>query len=202
MKELSIIYSDNQPDAKQFIKDILYKSKDVYGFEIIVELDELNFSSIINYQNEELKIIWVKCDLDDSYNKVDFWLEDGYKLVQFSNEPYDKENQNRIADLIKNCIMWFDYSQTTIFNFIGKIFFDILTKHKLINGNKRLATALLFYLLEIFGYVFKKPSQWNEHESVIIEFAKESQGSIENKDRTYKKVCQWISDNWVIDLSN
>lgn len=96
--------------------------------------------------------------VDNAYDFIDISFS---KIIEYSNECMDKMRRNEIVSLIQRKLSFFEYLEhKSIFHFINDIFVDILTEHKLCNGNKIMAFAIMLRLLESCGFYFKysKPS--------------------------------------------
>ncbi|MDE7221703.1 MAG: type II toxin-antitoxin system death-on-curing family toxin, partial [Ureaplasma sp.] len=76
---------------------------------------------------------------------------------EYKDEPIDQSKRNEIENLIFRKItnICNGYINYGIIEFINDIFISIITEHKLENGNKRMAQAVLQILLRNFGYYFK-----------------------------------------------
>lgn len=83
-------------------------------------------------------------------------VNDAYSLIDKTHEDVDKQNRGQIVALLVRKINNFDYlDKKYIIDFFNDIFLDILTEHKLINGNKRMAYAVLRVLLSRSGFYLK-----------------------------------------------
>ena len=83
-------------------------------------------------------------------------VNDAYFLIDETHEGLDKQNRDQITALLVRKMNYFDYlDKKHIIDFCNDIFLDILTEHKLINGNKRMAYAVLQALLSRFGFYLK-----------------------------------------------
>lgn len=194
MKKINIAYINNDQNIElstEFIKFILTRSN-----KLIKITDEINDNKIRNviknkdainciFANqflfpEKMQIIFKKFNLESFYQQVDVFVNDTYDdLALLSDEPYDQENSWKIKDILINNYIIFDHdTQLNLINFFGKIFFDILTKNKLINGNKRVATMLLYKLCYNYGFFLENllakdtSEYWQFNENKIISFAK------------------------------
>lgn len=83
-------------------------------------------------------------------------VNDAYSLIDETHEGLDNQNRDQIVALLVRKINNFDYlNKKHIIDFCNDIFLDILTEHKLINGNKRMAYAILRVLLSWSGFYLK-----------------------------------------------
>lgn len=77
-------------------------------------------------------------------------------MIDETHEGLDNQNRDQIVALLVRKINNFDYlNKKHIIDFCNDIFLDILTEHKLINGNKRMAYAILRVLLSWSGFYLK-----------------------------------------------
>lgn len=107
-------------------------------------LVKVNFAKL-TFNIERIKLI---CDklVDKAYLSIN----------EMSTEIVDKQNGDQIVALLVRKMNNFDYLEKKhIIDFFNDIFLDILTEHKLINGNKRMAFAILEILLANSGFYFK-----------------------------------------------
>lgn len=221
MKKINIFYIKNE-DIKltiSFIKFILKKSNTL--IKIRDEKDNINIENIINrtetikcvfnskfYDKEELEIIFQVFDINSFYENIDFFVDETYDHVKaLSKEPYDQYNEDQIKGILKTNCIWFKYSKPRdIVYFFTKIFFDILTEHKLKNGNKRVATVLLYTLCYYHGFFIKNslgPDSykcWENNEAKIIYFA-ELYHKNHNQEKVKEEIYEWLKDYLYIALN-
>ena len=99
------------------------------------------------YSTKDIKN-FISCVVDDSYTFA----------KQLSNEFMPNLN-NEILSKIISCIINVLHKtvliKEDIFYFLSNCFININVFHILLNGNKRLAIAILIKLLYNFGYYFK-----------------------------------------------
>ena len=115
-----------------------------------------------------------------------------------SEEPYDKHNIDQIKGILKtNCISFDHEEPKDIICFFVKIFFDILTEHRLSNGNKRVATSLLYKLCYYHGFFIKNSlgknsyENWQNNEEKIIYFVRKYENSRDQE--KVKKRNIWLT---------
>lgn len=219
MKKINIAYINNDQNIElttKFIKFILTKSN-----KLIKITDEINDNKIKNiiknkesinciFVNqfllpEKMQIIFKKFNLESFYQQIDFFVDDVYDdLALLSLEPYDKENSNKIKDiLVNNCIIFDYHPPKNLIYFFAKIFFDILTKHKLINGNKRVAVLLLYKLCYNYGFFVENQlskdshEYWQINENKIIKFIEHYQET-HSSEKVQEEIYQWLVDNLYI----
>lgn len=93
-------------------------------------------------------------------------VNDAYSLIDETHEDVDNQNRDQIIALLVRKMNNFDYlNKKHIIDFFNDIFLDILTEHKLINGNKRMAYAVLRVLLSWSGF-YLKYTQISERENL------------------------------------
>ena len=118
-------------------------------------LVKVNFVEL-NFNIESIESIEATCN--DLVN-------DAYSLIDETPEGLDKQNRDQIVALLVRKINNFDYlDKKYIIDFCNDIFLDILTEHKLINGNKRMAYAVL-RVLSWSGF-YLKYTQISERENL------------------------------------
>ena len=136
-------------------------------------------------------------------------VNDAYSLIDETHEDVDNQNRDQIVALLVRKINNFDYlDKKYIIDFFNDIFVDILTEHKLINGNKRMAYAVLRVLLSRSGFYLKythiskanlkKNSEANikKIKDMLAEYAKDESSS--RLETLRLKTKKFIEDNIII----
>ena len=219
MKKIYIGYIKNGSDielATKFIRFVLSKPNKL--IRVTDEVTDEKIKNVINNNepvncifsnqssnHEQIQLIFRKFNLESFYQQVDVFVNDAYDdLALLSDEPYDQENSWKIKDiLINNCIIFDHNTPLDLIHFFGKIFFDILTKHKLINGNKRVATMLLCKLCYNYGFfvensLAKDTSEyWQFNENKIISFAKHYEQTHEFNE-VQNEIYDWLINSLYI----
>lgn len=213
--------------AKTIIEN-KYKNKSIniksYNLEENFCLCEFNFSYkkiLVKIFLEKLNITSEEVEIEEIREFSIFLVKQAYDFIkhsfnkteQYSNECMDEEKGYEIISLIERKITFFNYLEEKSFiSFINDIFVDILTKHKLRNGNKRMAFAIMLLLLDSCGFYFKYTKVKNEDSILInknienINFIKEllteyEQNSNENRLVTLKsKTYKFIKKNIIVNL--
>lgn len=153
---------------------------------------------------EELEILFKEFDID-FFENIDFFIDATYSnLETLSPEPYDKYNSFKIKGLLKNICFIFDLEKPKdLIDFVAKIFLDILTQHKLINGNKRVVTMLLYKLCYYYGLFIKNSLEkeielhWKTNEKAIVHFVEEFKKTHDAK-KIQNEIYNWIKQNLYI----
>lgn len=141
---------------------------------------------------------------------------------QCSNEPIDKTNTEKVRDILQltfNKYLCYidennDFYKKDIICLVSEIFFKIIMQHPLNNGNKRLGTFILIYLLYYFGFHFKNTkgefANYEVNKSRVEKFVcsfshsncNKSQISRTHKDaESIKEIYEWIDENICISLN-
>lgn len=111
-------------------------------------------------QNEIIKLHFIKIDIYTIYQYSKKLVDISFLDAKYiSNDPLDCNDQSKesIVTLIQSILYMFDNNKPkNIIYLISYIFKSILVGHKLINGNKRLASMILFNFLYIFCGLFLK----------------------------------------------
>lgn len=137
-------------------------------------------------------------------------VNDAYSLIDETSEGLDRQNRDQIVALLVGKMNKFYYSDKKhIIDFCNDIFLDILTEHKLINGNKRMANAVLQALLSRFGFYLKytqiskenlkknSEANINKIEEMFKEYAKDE--DLGSRLETLRlKTKEFIEDNIII----
>lgn len=138
-------------------------------------------------------------------------VNDAYSLIDETSEGLDRQNRDQIVALLVGKMNKFYYSDKRhIIDFCNDIFLDILTEHKLINGNKRMANAVLQALLSRFGF-YLKYTQISERENLkknseanikkikdMLEEYEKDQSLDSRLERLRLKTKEFIEDNIII----
>ena len=215
MKEVNIAYIRNDENIQltiNFVKLVLSKpnsylkiSREINGEKI---KNIINNGQVVNcifsshfLPSENIKIIFKEFDIGSFYESIDFFVADTYDdLKRLSTEPYDKENSWKIKDiLIKNCYIFENNRPKDLIWFFAKIFFDILTEHKLINGNKRVATMMLYKLCYNYGFFVNNSigKSWRNNEDKIVGFIEHYQNT-HLAENVQNEIYKWVIDNLCI----
>ena len=192
MKKIYIAYiKDNQNIelATNFIK--LFLSKPNSLIRIADNINNKKIENIINkdenvncifyshsYPPQNIQIAFREFDIVSFYEQINTFVSATYNdLDSSSPEPFDKENSEQIVGILRNnCFLYDKNKPKNLILFFAKIFFDILTQHRLKNGNKRVATMLLYKLCYTYGLFVKNLSKkdsyeyWQSNENQIIKF--------------------------------
>lgn len=219
MKKIYIAYiKDNQNIelAINFIKLILSKRN-----SLISITDEINNEKIENVINknesvncifyshfcppQNIQIAFREFDIASFYEQINMFVSATYdNLDSLSTEPFDKENSEQIVGILKNnCLIFEMTPPKDLISFFVKIFFDILTQHRLKNGNKRVATMLLYKLCYTYGFFVKNSSKkdsykyWHSNEDQIIKFIVDYENN-ETMEEVQNKIYEWLIDNLYI----
>ncbi|MBQ3621525.1 hypothetical protein II941_01765 [bacterium] len=219
MKKIRVAYIKNNNNlqvATNFIKLILTRTNSF--LKINGEINDEKVKNVIN-NNESVncifyshflppqnaEIVFKKFDIESFYKQIDFFIEDVYDdLDLLSSEPYDKENNAEIKSILRNnCLVFEMNPPKDLISFFVKIFFDILTGHRLKNGNKRVATLLLHKLCYHYGFFLisslakNSYDGWKNNETKIIEFIEEYQKT-HSTEKIQTKIYKWLMDNLYI----
>ena len=175
MKKIYIAYiKDNQNIglAINFIKFILSKPNNL--IKITDEINNKEIENVINrnesvncifsshfYPPQNIQIAFREFDIESFYEQINIFVSATYNnLDSLSSEPFDKENSEQIVGILRNnCFLFEMNPPKDLISFFVKIFFDILTQHRLKNGNKRVATMLLYKLCYTYGFFVQNSSK-------------------------------------------
>lgn len=126
------------------------------------DIEEINISPfVINLNNEEYLI--------EIEKRIAQTLEKTLKLVKdnFVNEGSDDyqyvDENDRFNEIIMRVLYYSEIND--IFDLFSNIFIQIISSHKLKNGNKRFCFFFLINLLKDFGFYFKWSSNLKEKNS-------------------------------------
>lgn len=149
--------------------------------------------------------------LDDGWiNALVLSSAEKAKELSIENFPHiTKARYNCLFSLIKgNINSFFSYeSDNDILSLVSKIFFNLLTTHSLLNGNKRFATSVMILMLYNFGYFFWMEKYYSQEvEEKILNFLMTWENrKMLNKEITIDKIISeikdWISCNATIALN-
>ena len=211
MRKINIIYIKNKNIqlSISFIEFILKKSN-----SLIKIIDNRKAEDIINgakpincifytkdsNKEEYIEIIFKVFDIVSFHRSIDSFVNAAYDHVGIlSEEPYDKHNMDQIKGILKTDCILFDYEEPRdIICFFVKIFFDILTEHRLSNGNKRVATSLLYKLCYYHGFFINNSYEnWQNNEEKIIYFVKTYENS-RDQEKVKKEIYDWLKENLYI----
>lgn len=124
-------------------------------------------------------------------------IKNAFLIMSKISKNYDNTRQDKIVDLLKNIIYSYDYKENAkAEEFLASVLFEILTKHKLANGNKRIAIITMFLLMSGFGYTFKE-TNWKIIANDIVNFTASYQGNKANKNDVESMICKWLNENLV-----
>ncbi|WP_159203672.1 death-on-curing protein, partial [Mycoplasmoides pneumoniae] len=199
-----VTFLEKEKDCQSCI--CLFKSKLSSSFEIRVKFNELNLDASDEKTKEFLRYIVSK-----SINNAKF----------LSSEDFDDKKEDEILSIIENTFNSYCYKndllspslyckegRLNIIDLINDIFCKVLTFHKLSNGNKRLATALLVNFLYTFGYYFKwtiplKKEEYFKYAHMIKNFVVSfEEHKRENRDEFLaKQTKKFIMDNILLALN-
>jgi death-on-curing family protein len=158
---------------KKIIYSVLENSLDdssKYFFEkyknslLIFDKELNNFFFKCKYRGEQrisINFEFVSFDERLSQNLIFIINNSINESSKINQEPIEKKptTEEEIIGIINNAIFIYDryqdISNKTIFDFVGKIFINLLRNHSFINGNKRFALTYLINMLRYFGYHLK-----------------------------------------------
>ena len=206
MKRFVLFFINKKPSINYLnkIKNSLFTNK-------ISVSDSKYISEVKSHfrQNEiiEIKFINLLDKLDILFDNETFNLLI-HKSFELANKikpdympKYNNKYKEAIISTIESCLIKIKYNNKDIFYFCANIFFKLLVTHKLINGNKRIATSILINFLYYFGYYFKfqkdEYKNYRDWEKRSIEFIARSSRK-ENDDDIIKDIRNWIIKNLVI----
>lgn len=218
MKKINIAYIKNKNIklSIDFIYFVLNRANSLIKITDKINYEKIN--QIINNQdtvngifcsyfsgNQKLKILFKEFDIQSFFDNIDFFVDITYEdLESLSLEPYDKYNNDKIKGLLKNHCFIFEMNKPNdLIEFFVKIFFDILTQHRLVNGNKRVATMLLYKLFYYYGFFIKNSlgknsyEYWKSNERIIIGFVEEFQKT-RDSNNIQRKIYEWVKENLYI----
>lgn len=228
MKTIFIYYIEHKNlELKNLAKYLLVTKQNS-----LVKLIDNNFSDskIIypcifysKYENpEEINIKFIKFEnCSDEFYK--FIINSALKeSEQCSNEPIDRTNTEKVKGILKRAFNKYlsyidendDFYKKDIICLVSEIFFNIIMQHPLNNGNKRLGTFILIYLLYYFGFYFKNTKgtfadykiNKSKVETFVCSFSHNNsdkkQVSRMQKDlESIKEIYKWIDENILISLN-
>lgn len=143
--------------------------------------------------------------IDEFYNKSNEIVSDAYFLMTCQDWDYDKNKQKEITAILQLICFKYENELTKdqfstfsdfLLEFFIRIFLQVATKHKLYNGNKRMATCLLFYCLKeyeedvMFDYK-DLLKDIKELENKILEVINDYSNTKE-EDRIVQNIKNWI----------
>lgn len=112
--------------------------------------------------------------------------------------------KSSILSTIESSLMKCQYGKKDIFYLASNIFFNVNVTHKLINGNKRLATSLLIRFLYSIGYYFKfqgnEYKDYRDWEKKCVEYISRNEKK-EDPEKIIEDIREWIIQNIVISLN-
>lgn len=168
-------------------------------------------------KSEYIKINFVKISLDDidniSKKIVSNSFEDAKTIIKDPLDCSDKAKEEIVCLINRICLKYRYDPPRDIIYLISNIFKNILVEHYLINGNKRLASMILFNLLYISGLFLSLPTKtsreffWKMNENKFIEFVEDYHKIATDEDfhlkdlRLLEKIYNWIYDNIQIVLN-
>ncbi len=209
MKKIYIFYLFKKPTLR-FLND---KKNSLFFSEITKTNDSsklrVSFQSKFQTEPEQVSIILTDFLANQNLKKdLETYVEQSYNLAQRLSaenmEPFCTKAKENILSTINSCLLKCQYAHEDIFYFAANIFFNINVTHKLPNGNKRLATALLIKLLYILGYYFKfqgdEYEEYRDWEQKCVEYITRSENK-ENTEGIISDIREWIIKNIVIALN-
>lgn len=170
-----------------------------------------NFNFEFKTHSVKVKFVKLTFNIESIKATCDKLVKDAYSLIDATHEGLDKQNRDQIVALLVGKMNKFYYlDKKHIIDFFNDIFVDILTEHKLINGNKRMAYAVLQVLLSRSGFYLKytqidkkdnlkKNSETNikKIKDMLAEYEKDQ--SLDSKlERLRLKTKKFIEDNIII----
>lgn len=195
------------PSYKNIVEEIL----NIGTKEHIESIKEISTNCIV-------KLLFVKIDLETIYKYSEKLVDISFEDAKYiSNDPLDckVESKKNVVSLIQSMLYIYDNEEPKdIVYLISNIFKSILVGHYLVNGNKRLASMILFNFLYIFCGLFLKLSTmhskklfWEVNEIKFIEFVEEYH-KISNKKNFHEedkklleKIYMWVYENIQIALN-
>lgn len=172
-----------------------------------------------NFPLEEgVQLTFVKIDLKVIHKYIEKLVDISFNDAKYmSTDPLDctENSKKNIMSLINSILYLFDNEEPRdIIYLISYIFKSILVGHNLINGNKRLASMILFNFLYIFaGVSFRtltseiKVLFWYVNEKKFIKFVEEyhniakSDNFHEEDKKLVEEIYKWIYNNIQIALN-
>lgn len=197
-------------EDKKLLKTEISKIDSIKKIKFL--FDNLSYDEII-------QLCFIKINIEIIYNFyekiVDLSFEDAKYIVP--NNPLDCKNDSKknIISLINSILFLLDNNEPKdIIYLISYIFKSVLVGHNLVNGNKRLASMILFNFLYIFaGLSIKtittqsKIQFWETNVEKFIKFinkyhqiSKCDNFHIEDE-KLLEKIYEWIYDNIQIILN-
>lgn len=155
--------------------------------------------------NNSNKPFFVNFSLDEFYNNSKQIVTHCYELLALQSYDYDKNKTNEIVAILhsncikasyKNSILKDDKMveskafQIALLSFFAKIFLEIATKHKLYNGNKRMATAFLGYVVFKYSKCEQLPFNVSD-EPAILGFIADYTNT-HNEVIVVQNIVQWL----------
>lgn len=198
----------------------------------LINLMENDFSSNKNiykcnlkYKYKSPQVIYIEFVELPSYNDEFFEIVSIHAFRESelcSNEPIDSGGLNKVKEILKSTFNKYifyiddsnDFYKKDIICLLSEVFFKIIMHHPLKNGNKRVATFILVYLLYHFGFYFKNTKgafkDYSIHKSQVEKFVEEFQYCYnpenmttrkEKDSKSIKEIYKWINRNIVIGLN-
>lgn len=196
----SVIHIDSYPASNDELHCFC-----VFKFPYSEHKVKVNFLQF-NFNDRELKIMSILI-VKEAYRLIDNSFN---KSIEYCDESIDKDKEDEIIGLLQRKMMFMQYlPKQNLVYFLNDIFVDIITEHKLRNGNKRMGFAVLLTFLNYSGFYFKytnignKPSL-SKYNELNIEKIKQMLSEYETSndpDRLEKlkeKTQKFIEENIIV----
>lgn len=156
----------------------------------------IDYKMPVSFETKDTRIQVRYFDIQQFKNEIPFLVDLIYKALNECDigRANHEVNKDKIINIFENVVLWYDYNKETInlLQFFIKIFFDIFSKHKLTNGNKRVACMTLYLLLRLNSLVSPIFLQnWNRFEETLLKIIEDYQDT-HNEELTLKEIYEWL----------